>query len=223
VADHSRDAQAALGDHAVLVEVAAVEVGVGHDGAARHLVEGDVLGREVGRAGHHHGVAHALRVLQRPRQRLHAAEAAAHHAREGLDAERVEQHGLGVDPVFDRDHREVGAVDAAGGGVDVHRAGRAEAGAEVVHADDEEAVGVHRLARAHHVVPPALGAGLALVDAGHVVRGVERMAHQHRVAAIGVQGAVGFVGERVVADRCAAAQGQRARELHRLRGDDQGR
>ncbi|MCY1370744.1 hypothetical protein D9M69_578490 [compost metagenome] len=103
----------------------------------------------------------------------------------------------------------------------MHRAGRAEAGAEVVDADHEEAVGVQRLARAHHVVPPALGAGLALVHARDVVRGVERMAHQHRVAALGVEGAVGFVGERVAADRGAAAQGQRACELHRLRGDDQ--
>lgn len=221
VADHPGDAQAALGHHAVFVEVAAVEVGVGHDGATRDLVECDVLGREVGCAGNHHRVAHARWVLQRPRQRLHAAEAAAHDGREGLDAERVEQCGLRIDPVLDGDHREVGAVDPAGRGVDVHRAGRAEAGAEVVDADHEEAVGVDGLARPHHVVPPALGTRLALVDTSDVVRGIERMAHQHRIAAFGIQGAVGFVGERVVADRCAAAQGQRARELHRLRGDDQ--
>ena len=49
VADHPRDAQAALGNDAVLAVVAAVEVGVGDDRAARDFVEGDVLRREVGR------------------------------------------------------------------------------------------------------------------------------------------------------------------------------
>ena len=71
----------------MLVEMAAVEIGVGDDGAAGDLVEGDVLGGEVGRAGHHDGVTHALGVLQGPGQRLHAAEAAAHHGRQRLDAQ----------------------------------------------------------------------------------------------------------------------------------------
>ena len=222
MADHARDAQAPPRDDALLVEMAAVEIGIGDDRAARHLVEGDVLGREVGRAGDHHRVAHAPRVLQGPRQRLHAAEAAAHHRRQLLDAQRVQQPGLGVDPVLHRDHRKVRAVDAAGVGVHVHRPGRAEARSQVVDADDEEAVGVHRLARADHGVPPALGALLAGVGAGDVVRRVERMADEHRVAALRVQRAVGLVRETVVADRRTALQGERLAERHRLRRDDHG-
>ncbi len=223
VADHAGDAQAALGHHAVRVEVAAVEVRVGHDGAPRDLVEGDVLGREIGCARHHDGMAHALRVLQRPRQRLHAAQAAAHDGGQRADAQCIEQTGLGVDPVLHGDDGEVGAIDAAGRRIDVHGSGRAEARAQVVHADDEEAVGVQRLARPDHVVPPTLGLRLARVDTGQVVGGIERMAHQHRVGAVGVERAVGLVGQHVVAQRRAAAQGQRTGERHRLGNDLEGR
>jgi hypothetical protein len=95
----------------LFVEMPAMEVGVGDDGTARHLVEGDVLGGEVGRAGDHDGVAHTVRVLQRPGQRLHAAKRAAHDGGQRLDAQRVEQAGLGVDPVFHGDDRKVGAID----------------------------------------------------------------------------------------------------------------
>ena len=73
VPDHAGNAQAAFGHHAMGVKVTAMKVGVGHDGTARHLVESDVLGIQIRRAGHHHRVLDALRVLQRPAQGLHAA------------------------------------------------------------------------------------------------------------------------------------------------------
>ena len=220
MADHSRDPQTALRDDAVLIEVAAIEVRVGHDGAASDLVEGDVLGREVGRAGDDDGMTNALRILQGPRQGLHAAQAAAHDGSEPLNAKSVEQRSLRIDPVFDRHHREVGAVDAAGRRVGVHGTGRAEARAQVVDADDEEAIGVEWLARADHVVPPAFRLLLTFVHARDVVRGIERMAHQHRVALVGIELAVAFPGKRVIADRRAASQSKRPREEHRLRNND---
>ena len=74
VTDHAGDAQAAFWNNTVLIEMATMEIGIGHDRAARHFVEGDVLGREIGRTGHHHGVADPARVLQRPGQCLHAAK-----------------------------------------------------------------------------------------------------------------------------------------------------
>ena len=171
---------------AVRVVVAAVEVGVGDDRAPRHLVEGDVLRRQVGRGRHRDALAQPLGIAQRPGQRLHAAEAAAEHRGELLDAERVDQARLRVDPVLDGDDREVAAVGAAVRGrigVRARRPGRAEARAGVVDADDEEAVGVERLAGADQVVPPALALRLAGVGAGDVVRGVERVADEHGVAA----------------------------------------
>ena len=77
MADHAGNAQATFGDHTVLVKVPAMEVGVGHDSAARYFIERNVFGIQVGCTGHHHRVAHALGVLQRPAQGLHAAQAAA--------------------------------------------------------------------------------------------------------------------------------------------------
>ena len=54
-----------------------------------------------------------------------------------LDAEGVEQLGLRVDVVADGDEGKVGAVDAAGVGIDGAGPGGAVAGAEDVDADDE--------------------------------------------------------------------------------------
>ena len=62
-----------------------------------------------------------------------------------------------------------------------------------------------------------LRAALIGVDAGHMVTRVQRMAHQHRVALVGVERAVGLVGERVVAQLRAAAQQQRLLEPEELR------
>ncbi len=212
--------EAALRHDAVLGVVAAVEVRVGDDRAPRDLVEGDVLRRQVRRRGDGHAQAQPLGEAQRPGERLHAAEAAADDGGESVDAERVDQARLRVDPVLDRDDRKVAAVGAAvRGGVRARRPGRAEARARVVDADDEEAIGVERLAGADQVVPPALAPRLTGVRAGDVVRRVERVAHEHGVAARGVQRAVGLVGERVVGERRAARERQRRGEMHRLRLD----
>lgn len=204
----------------MLVVVATVEVGVGQDRLARDLVEGDVLRGELGRRGDHRGVADPLGVLQGPRQRLHAAEAAADDGGEALDAEAVGEAGLGVDPVFHGDEGEVRSPQLAGGRIDLVGAGGAEAAAEIVHPDDEEAAGVERLARANQVVPPADVAGIVGVVAGDVVRARQRVAHQHRVAACGVERAVGLVDELVARQGFAAAKAQRLVEMRQLRRDD---
>ncbi|KAG1241716.1 hypothetical protein G6F68_016537 [Rhizopus microsporus] len=97
--------------------------------------------------------------------------------------------------LFHRQHRKRGAPGLAGGGVDAGRARRPEARAQVVDADHEENVGVHRLAGAHHVVPPPHVAGVVRRLPRHIVRVIERMADQDRVGALGVQRAVGFHGK----------------------------
>jgi hypothetical protein len=204
----------------VLVIVAAVEIGVGEDGLARDVVEGDVLGRELGRRRDHEawrtrsGKVIAQRMACMP-PRLPPITAAQ------ADAEVVGQAGLGMDPVHHRDHRKIGAPGLAGGRVDRLRAGGAVAAAEVVHADDEEAIGVERAAGADDVVPPAE----RLVDfvrigmAGDVVVAGQRVADQDGVRGVGVERAVGFIHQVVGRQLRTAAQWQRLVEMRDLGGD----
>ena len=219
VPDHPRHAQAAPRLHAVGVEVAVEELGIGEDRLARDLVERDVLGGEVRRRRDHQCVPDALRIADRPVERLHATEAAAHHRRPLPDAEAIGESGLRIDPVLDRHQREVGAPGRAGGGIGGQRPGRSEAAAEVVDADDEEPVRVERLARADHVVPPPDVVGGVGVVAGDVMRGVQRMADQHRIRALGIERAVRLVGELVALERAPAGEGQWLVEAHPLRDD----
>ena len=129
MADHAGDAQTTPWQHAVAVEMPAVKVGVGGDRSAGDFVESNVFSVQVGRAGDDHRVPHAVGVLQRPGQRLHAAQATAHHRGQGFNAQGIEQPCLCIDPVFDSDHRKIGAVNLLRVRVDLHRSSRAEAGA----------------------------------------------------------------------------------------------
>ncbi len=196
-----------------------MEVRIGNDCLPGHLVEGDVLCRQLGRGGNGHAVTHALRVADRPLQRLHAAKTAAHHRSPLLNAQHVGQPGLAVHPVFDGNDRKTGAVALAGFRVDAGRAGGAVAAAEVVQADDEEAIGVDGLTGADAVVPPARFAIVGAVVAGGVVMAGQGVADQHRVAGAGVELTVGLVDQLVAVQRRAAGQGKRVGKRLALGGD----
>jgi len=132
-----------------------------------------------------------------------------------------------LNPILDRDHREVGAPRLTGGRIQVRGPGAAKARTEVVDADDEPALGVDGLAGADEVVPPAFafGNGGAVgvgVAAGHVVAGVEGVTHQHGVGARGVELAIAFIDQIEGGQHGAAAQRQRLTEVQRLRGGDHG-
>jgi hypothetical protein len=172
VADHARQPQAPGRDDAMLGVVTAVEIGIGDDRLPCHLVEGDVLRRQLRRRSDHHRVPDAIRKLQRPFERLHAAEAAADHCRPGLDAQMIGQPCLCRHPVLDRHHREIGAVALAGFRIDRQRTRRTIATTQVVDADDKELPGIERLSRADEVVPPA--DVLRIVGIGRRPRGGSR-------------------------------------------------
>ena len=136
----------------------------------------------------------ALGIGRGPLQRLHAAHRAADHAEQRVDAEAVEQHGLRAHHVGNGDDREIQPPRLAGGGIDRGRPGRAHAAADHVGADDEVAVGVERPAGADHGVPPAGLAGHRMHIGDMLIAG-QRMADQNGVGAIGIEVAIGLVGD----------------------------
>ncbi|MNM41450.1 hypothetical protein D3C81_522660 [compost metagenome] len=217
VPDHPCQHQPALGDHALFLERAAVELGVGEDRLTRHFVEGDVLRRQLRRRGDGQAMADAVRVSDAPLHRLHAAEAAADHGRELGDAETVRQTRLTVHPVFHGQYRKVGAERLAGVRVDTARAGGTVAAAEVVQADHEELAGVDRLAGTDAAVPPTGFAVVGAVVAGGVVVTGQGVADQHGVARRGVERAVGFVDQVIGRERATAGQRQGFAEVRHLR------
>ena len=217
--DHARDAQSAPRLHAVRVEVAAVKLGIGEDRLARDLVERDVLRRKIRRRRDDQRAADALRIADRPVERLHAAETSAHHRSPLRHADPVGQLRLRVDPVFDGDQGKVAAPRLPRGRIDGHGSGRAEAAAEVVDADDEEAIGVERFARSDHVVPPADVVGIVGVEARHVMRRVQRVADEHGIGARGIELAVRLVCEVVLRQRATAGQRERRIEMRASRLD----
>ena len=166
-------------------------------------------------------MAHAVGVLQRPAQGLHAAQASAHHSGQGLNAQRIHQASLCIYPVLHGDHRKVCTVNFSGVRVGLHRPGGAEAGAEIVHPDDKKMVGIDRLARANHGVPPTFGFWLALIHAGNMVRCIQGVANQHRVGPVRIQAAISLVAQVIGAKRCAALQRQGLFKMHGLRCGDQ--
>ena len=176
-------------------EIAAVApLRIGHHGLAADLVEGDVLRRVPRRAGDRQRGEHAVRIARRPLQHLHAAHRAAGHREQRLDPELVEQHGLRPHHVADGDDGKFQSPRLAGLRIGRGRPGRAHAGAEHVRADHEVTLGVDRLAGADHGLPPAGLAGHR-IGARHMMVAGQRVADQHRVGALGVERAVGLVGD----------------------------
>src|SRR5437588_12425537 len=107
VSDHARDTQAAHWLDVVIVELAGVKLRVGHDRGSRHLVEGDVLRREVRRSGNDQRAGDPLWTAYCPCERLHAAETATHHRREAPDTQAVGEPRLSADPTLHRYHWQI--------------------------------------------------------------------------------------------------------------------
>ncbi len=144
-------------------------------------------------------------------QHLHAAHRAADHGKELLDAERVDELLLRAHHVADGDDRKAEIPRAAGGGIELGRAGRAHAAADDIGADEEIALGVEHLAGADENVPPAGLAGHRM-RLGDILVAGQRMADQDRVRAVGIELTVGLVCDVIGGESLAGIERERLRD-----------
>ncbi len=154
------------------------------------------------------GAEDALGIERSPLQHLHAAHRAAGDAKQLVDAQPVDQHGLGAHHVADRHQRQVEAVGLSGYRIDRRRPRRAHAAADHVRADDEIAVGVDRPPGTDHGFPPAGLAGQRMTIGDMLVAG-ERMTDEHGVRFRRVERPIGLVGDRQRRERHARIHQER--------------
>ena len=214
---HARDGET-LARGPALVEIAALTpFGIGHHRLAADLVEGDVLRGVARRASDRHGGEHAVLVGRGPFQHLHAAHRAAEHRQHVGDAEMIEQPRLRAHHVAHGDDGKVEPIGASRGRIVRARPGRAHAAADHVGAEHEIAIGVDRLARADHGLPPARLAGDGM-DIGDMLVAGQRVADQHDVGLRRIEHAVGLVGDRERRELGAAIELERLvrRKMHDL-------
>ena len=205
---HPRDAEAAMRMGALFEVAPVVPVRIGHHGLPTEFVERDVLRRMPRAAGDRQRREHPLGIGRGPLQRLHAAHRAADDAEQRVDAQTIEQHGLRAHHVGNGDDRKIQPPQFAGGRIGRGRPGRAHAAADHIGADDEVAVGVERTAGADHGLPPARLAGHRM-HVGDVLIAGQRMADQNGVGTVGVEFAIGLVGDLERREIDAAIERQR--------------
>ena len=196
-------------------------VRIGHHGLPAEFVKRDVLRRMPCRAGDRQRREHALRISGGPLQHLHAAHRSADHAEQCFDPQPVEQHGLRADHVGNGDERKIQPPGLAGGRIGRGRTGRSHAAADHIRTDDEVFVGIERTAGTDHDFPPAGLAGQRMRIGDVLIEG-QRVADQNGVGAVGVQFAIGLIGDLERREIDAAIEPQRLvhAELHYLRGQD---
>ena len=205
---HARHREALEGAHTVVEITPGAPFGIGHHGLTAHFMEGDVLRGVTRRRRDGHGAEDALGIGGRPLQHLHAAHGAARHAKELVDAQAVDEHGLSPHHVADRHDRQVEPPGATRRGIDGGGASGAHAAAQHIRADDEIAVGVDGLARAHHDLPPA-GLARHRMDIRHMLVARQGVADEHRVGLVRVQGSIGLISDGEGGQIDARIHGQR--------------
>ena len=217
---HSSQHQATPWNSLKVVVATVVKLPVGGDGLACHLIERNILRRESGRGGNHHGVPQPVGIIQAPLQGLHAAEGAANNRRPALNTKPVGQQCLALDPVAHGDDRKLRAEGLSGFRVDTVWPCAAVTAAQIVQADNEKTVGIDRFAWANATVPPARFPVVSGMIAGGMMVATQGMADKNGVAGIGIQGAVGFHDQVIVFQGLTTGQIDGSVEMIGLRGDN---
>ena len=178
-----------------------------------------------GGADHRQDAVDHPRVRHRPLVGLERAHRRPGDRPQPLDAEALDERLLQRDEILDRDHREAHAVAAAGLRIDRRRAGRDDvriAGVEVderVRRQDEELVGVDRLAGPDDRVPVARQRIVRGIAPGGMARRREIMRDQDGVRPVAVQPAVALPADPDVPQE-RPASGRVARQLEHLLLDE---
>ncbi len=196
---HPRHGQAAFRDRPPSVIVALVELGVGEDRRPADVVEGDLLRRMARGRRDRDGRRDAVRVVDRPLERLHPSHRPADDRQQALDAEVVEKMGLRAHHVADRHDGERQPVRPPRSRVDRGRPRAAVARSDHVRADDEIFLRVQRAARTDQEVPPPrllLRRILPRKESRRVGAPGEGVLDQDGVAPLPVELPVRLVGER---------------------------
>ena len=232
--DHTRDLDPRVRQAAGAVVVAGLPIRIGHDRVPGDRVPCDALRAQARGRRDGDDVVDRVGVRHRPLEGLHPTERAAARGQQTFDAQLAQERALRADHVADRDHGESAPVRTSGSRVRRVRPGRAAAAADEIGAHDEVAIGVERLARPDHAVPPAEAGATALrrahaVDGRGRVRVVaptrgmrvarERVADEHDVVLRRRERAVCLVGDADRRERRARIEWQRVRQVDEPRAD----
>ena len=131
-----------------------MKIRIGENGLTGHIVECDILGRQASSRSDDDSMTDTVGILHGPCQCLHATERASHNGSKTVYTQCVRQSGLRIDPIFDSQNREIGAIRLTGLGIDIHRPGRSETRSQIVDSNYKETVCVDRFTGPDHIVPP---------------------------------------------------------------------
>ena len=216
VGRHACHGEAAGRYDSVLLVASAVPIRVGEDGLAPDLMESDVLRRVQRCGGDHGGGADAPGIGRGPLKDLHPAHAAADDAEQALDAEMLDEAGLGADHVADRDRGELGSPGLTArrlARLEGLRPARSHAAAEDVRADNEVAVRVDGTPGAHDALPPP-GAARDRVRSRDILIPGQGVADEDGVASAGIEAAVGLISDSELGKALAGLEQKSVREVY---------
>ena len=203
VGNHPRESESVDGTWAGVV-IAIGEGGVAFDGGDLLEVEDALKRADVCACANEDGGGEAFGMAHGEGEGQEATDGGSDGGVDAGDAEVVEQAKLALDDIGNADAGEAGAEGFACGGVGGGRPGGAVATAEVVSTDDEVFFSIKGFSGTDEGIPPT---GLAFIgpedlepwhgggEASCVLAARHGMEKQDGVGVVGVEGAVGLVGE----------------------------
>src|SRR5829696_8796899 len=200
---HARYGEAGIGGAPCTVEVAALPVGVGHDGASPELAHPHPLWTQGVRRRHGHGLLDKVGELDSPLERLLTADGAPDHKPQPSYPQSVQKTLLRPDHVPDGHDGEAHRVRAPALGVGGGRPCAPVATSDHVRADDEVPPCVYTAPPTTHRAPPTTATARRIRLIGGARIACQGVDDKNGVLARIVKLAPGLVGERDFWQRAA--------------------